>query len=253
MSAVEVTRFIKSDGSLTKRLALSPDAKLISDGSRCRMTTGRAERVRLDDWRNFAALIDATPCDTAWALGTMRPELGDAARVVLKDDSRAGKGGHVARSADFFAYRPGEPAFVLLDYDTKGMPDAVGERIATLGGFVGALASICPGIANAGYVRRASTSADVSNGETGESYPSSGEHVYLLVGDGSDAERFLSTLHKRAWLAGLGWHVVGKAGQLLDRSIVDRAVAGAERLVFEAPPDLEQPLVQRPRKAIVHG
>jgi hypothetical protein len=98
----------------------------------------------------------------------------------------------------------------------------------------------------------ASTSTNVVNSQTGEEYPAAGEHLYLVVNDGADAKRYLYTLHDRAWLAGLGWHAVGKAGQLLDRSIVDRMVYAPERLMFEAAPDLEPPLAQRPRIAIVH-
>ena len=64
------------------------------------------------------------------------------------------------------------------------------------------------------------------------------------IKDGSDAERFLRTLHERCWLAGLGWLMVGAAGQLLDRSIIDRMVGGPERLVFEGGPVLAPPLVQ---------
>jgi hypothetical protein len=37
---------------------------------------------------------------------------------------------------------------------------------------------------------------------------------------------------------------VGVAGQLLERSIVDRVVGASERLVFEGPPILEPPLIQ---------
>ena len=62
--------------------------------------------------------------------------------------------------------------------------------------------------------------------------------------DGDDVERFLKALHERCWLAGLGWMMVGTAGQLLDRSIVDRMVGAPERLVFEGPPILELPLQQ---------
>jgi hypothetical protein len=43
---------------------------------------------------------------------------------------------------------------------------------------------------------------------------------------------------------GFGWVLIGKAGQLLERSIVDRTVAGPERLVFEGAPILEPPLEQ---------
>jgi hypothetical protein len=69
-------------------------------------------------------------------------------------------------------------------------------------------------------------------------------HLYVAVTDGTDIERFLGDLHARCWLAGLGWYMVGAAGQLLERSIVDRVVGTPERLVFEGPPVLDPPLVQ---------
>jgi hypothetical protein len=68
--------------------------------------------------------------------------------------------------------------------------------------------------------------------------------VYLQVQDGADVERFLRALHERCWLAGLGWMMVGAAGQLLERSVIDRMVGGPERLVFEGGPVLEPPLQQ---------
>ena len=54
--AIEVTRLIKGGGALTKRLHLQ-DGVLGNDSSQCRMSAGAAERVPLDDWRNFASLI----------------------------------------------------------------------------------------------------------------------------------------------------------------------------------------------------
>jgi hypothetical protein len=53
-------------------------------------------------------------------------------------------------------------------------------------------------------------------------------------------------------LAGLGWFLVGDAGQLLERSIVDTAVWKPERLVFEADPILDPGFSQGPRPAMVH-
>jgi hypothetical protein len=72
----------------------------------------------------------------------------------------------------------------------------------------------------------------------------------VLVRDGGDIERFLKDLHDRAWLHGFGWHLIGGAGQLLDRSIVDRMVAFGERLCFEGPPVVVPPLAQDPAKRV---
>ena len=79
-----------------------------------------------------------------------------------------------------------------------------------------------------------------------------GWHVFVLLADGTEAERFLKLLHARAWLAGLGWFLVGDAGQLLERTIVDTAVWKPERLVFEADPILDPGFSQGPRPARVH-
>jgi hypothetical protein len=251
-TAVEITRLIKDGGRLTKRLHLAADGALANDSSQCRMSRGKIQRVRLEDWRDFAPLIEQTAHNAAWALGSLRDDIGDEIRLLHRDDPRAGTPGFLARTAENFIYPPGRPALVLHDYDTKGMPEALKARIDALGGFIGAVAVACPEFAHAGYIRRRSTSAGVINGETGVEYPSFGEHVFLLAADGSDASRYLYALHDRAWLAGFGWLIVGKAGQLLDRSIVDRMVCAPERLVFEAAPDLQEPLWQEPRLASIH-
>ena len=151
----------------------------------------------------------------------------------------------MARTGDNFVYRPGRPALALFDYDIKGMPGEVAQRLAAAGGFWAALTSVLPALASAGYLLRLSTSAGLSRTDTGEAFPGSGGlHVYVTIKDGADAVRFLKTLHARCWVGGLGWMNVGSAGQLLERSIIDRMVGASERLVFEGPPIVEPPLQQ---------
>ena len=125
------------------------------------------------------------------------------------------------------------------------MPPSVALQLEAAGGFWAAMVAVVPALATAGYLRRLSTSAGLRRTDTGEEFPGSGGlHVYVTIKDGTDAVRFLKTLHARCWLAGFGWMVVGKAGQLLERSIIDRMVGAAERLVFEGPPELVPPLRQ---------
>ena len=96
---------------------------------------------------------------------------------------------------------------------------------------------------------RTSTSAGLRCTDTGEEFAGSGGlHAYIAIKDGTDAERFLKTLHERCWLNGLGWMWLNAAGNLLERSIVDRMVGTSERLVFEGPPVVEPPLMQDPEK-----
>lgn len=249
MSAFELTRMIKSGGVLTKRIALQPDGKPKSDGSACIMPSGAARRVHLDSVADLAHLIAGLGSDEAIALGALRPDLPDEVTLVTKKRLEKLNGeapaNVVARTGDHILYRPGAPAFALLDFDTKGMPDAVADRLRELGGFAAAVRHVLPELANAGRALRMSTSSGIYRADTGERFAGSGGmHLFVSVQDGQDIQRFLDTLHARCWLAGLGWMMTGAAGQLLERSIVDRMVAAPERLVFEGAPILVPPLAQ---------
>ncbi|MEK4034040.1 primase-helicase family protein [Methylocystis sp. IM3] len=245
--SIEMVRFVKEGGPLTKKISLDADGELVSDGSQCRMCEGVQERLPLKDWREFAEILDKTPRDTAYGVGRLKEQFGDS--VVVEVIGKVTTG--AARSKESISYREGEPAFALLDHDTKEMPDAVRERLDALGGLHGALDHICPELRQAGYICRKSTSSGVyikkTDEKPGKKFQKDGEHIYLLVRDGSDTKRLLDTLHTRAWANGLGWHMLSKNGSYLSRSIVDRSVSDASRLVFEAPPDLDHPSLTQDR------
>lgn len=249
MSTFELTRFVKSDGPLTKRISLTPEGNVLSNGSACVMSRGAAHRVQIGDVHQLAELIGRLQPNEAIALGAPRGDLPDALEITTKrkldELNGAARPGIIARTGGYIVYRPGQPAFALLDFDTKGMPPAVANRLEELGGFARALRTVLPELAGTARLYRRSTSAGLSRTDTGDQIPSSnGVHLYVAVADGEDIERFLTVLHARCWLGGLGWLMVGKAGQLLDRSIVDRMVSAPERLVFEGGPVVVEPLVQ---------
>ena len=248
---VEITYFVKESGLLTKKIRLAADGSTVIDSSECRRSRGTMERAFLSDWRHLATGLGNLPSNTAIALGRMQPDFPGKVFLTTKDSPDCSRPGFAARTGDNIMYAPGEPAFVLLDFDTKGLPPAVKARIDQLGGFLPALYSICPELKQTAHISRHSTSAGITNNETGE-VREGGWHVFVLLADGADAERFLKLLHARAWLGGLGWFLVGDAGQLLERSIVDTAVWKPERLVFEADPILDPGFSQAPRPARVH-
>ncbi len=245
-SVPEITVFTKSKGPLTKSIKLGKDGAVVSDGSACTMAHGQARRMQIADVGVLAKLIEGLHSNQALALGTLRPGLSDEVGIVTKDELNGEtRPDIIARTGSDILYRKGSPAFALLDYDTKGMPGEVADRLDTLGGFRSALIAVLPTLRDTALVIRRSTSAGLVRTDTGEQLPgSNGQHGYVPVRDGTDIERFLKTLHERCWLHGLGWMMVGVAGQLLERSIVDRMVGAPERLVFEAPPILAPPLSQ---------
>ena len=254
---IEIAALAKSGGPLTKRITLGPDGSLHSDGSACTMSSGTARRVRFRALADFASHIGGLAQNEAIALGALRHDLPDNVGVTTKRNlNGTARLDLIARTADHISYRRHEPSLALLDHDTKGMPTEVRKRIDAAGGFWLALVSVLPELATVGRVTRRSTSAGIRRTDTGEALiGSNGQHVFVIVMNGADIERFLRDLHARCWLHENGWLMVGASGQLLDRSIVDRMVGAPERLVFEGPPVLDPPLEQDQvsRRPIVTG
>jgi hypothetical protein len=229
---------------MSKKIFLDSNGKLKSDGSECRMITGTAVRAFAETSSDFARIVGNCGPDQAIALGALREDLSSSVSVTTKDSLDQDPGA-IARARGFIDYRPGVPAWALIDFDTKGMPNEVKAKIDAAGGVWNALLAVAPELANAARVSRASTSAGLFRTDTNEQVAgSNGMHHYVLVRDGGDIERFLKDLHDRCWLHGFGWHLIGGAGQLLDRSIVDRMVGFGERLCFEGPPLIVPPLAQ---------
>ena len=233
---IELIKFTKHGGPLTKRISLATDGTLVKDDSACAMGRGAAERVGLDGVNALGALIEDLTSSQALALGALRADLPNKVEVTTaREVNGEARPGLIARTG----------ANIILDYDSKGMPATVAAELRRLGGFGPALVTVLPALKGTAHLVRLSTSAGLSRDDTGEALPGSdGVHVFVEVKDGSDIERFLKTLHERCWLAGFGWMVVSKSGALLERSIVDRTVGGPERLVFEGGPVLVPPLQQ---------
>ncbi|MEH2563503.1 hypothetical protein [Bradyrhizobium sp. AZCC 2289] len=248
----QVTLITKRDAPalMSKRISLDEQKKLQSDASGCRMVQGTASRASAATAADLARIIASCGSDQAIALGALKNELPDRVEVTVPSmlDRHPGA---ITRSRSFIDYPSGSPAWALIDYDTKGMPDEVSARIDAAGGMWNALLSVAPELAVAARVARASTSAGLFRSDNNEPIPgSNGVHHYVLVRDGGDIERLLKDLHDRCWLHGFGWHMIGKAGQLLERSLIDRMVGYGERLCFEGAPHIVEPLAQDPAKRV---
>lgn len=252
--AISLTVFRKDGGPLSKRLSAGEDGSLVSDGSACRMSHGAAQAVSIANMDDFADIIGKLDQAEAIALGTVREAALDddgRARIVRHAELAGARGpGTIARTLEYISFPSGKPGLMLNDFDTKGMSPAVLARVQAEG-FEAVLAEVAPDILAASRTWRPSTSSGVRNTETGEAFDKAGGHLYLAVADAADIPRATKALHQRCWLAGLGHILVGRAGQLLERSIIDVAVGSPERLVFEGPPQVVAPLVQDPRPCVV--
>ena len=116
----ELTRLTKDGGPLTKQISLAPDGTLVNDGSACGMTRGTAERVKIADIDELAALIGSLHPSQAIALGALRDGLPDEVEVATKKTLVNGvaRPDVIARTGANIVYHG--PAFALLDFDPRG-------------------------------------------------------------------------------------------------------------------------------------
>lgn len=255
IGGARITIFTKLPGQhdlngslLSKRIALV-DGQVVSDGSPCLMASGDAEVAHVPTAFDLAKVIAAMSPASALALGCIKDHERArivTARVLARLAERKMPDGRpiITRCREHIDYGAGA-AWALFDFDKKGMPAPVADALAQGGGMWNALLTVAPGLQRAARVSRGSTSAGLYREDTGEQFAGSGgAHHYVLVKDAGDIARFIHDLHDRCWLHGLGWHLIGSAGQLLERSLVDRMVGHGEHLCFEGAPVIEPPLAQ---------
>jgi hypothetical protein len=166
---------IKKSGAnplMSKRIFLDGQAALQSDGSQCLMVEGAATRAPAATASDLAKIIAGCCSDKAIALGALKQGLPDSIPISVPGKVMENPGA-ITRSRNFIDYRPGKPAWSLIDFDTKGMPAHVEARIEAAGGMWNALLAVAPGISRAARVSRASTSSGLFRSDTGEPVPGS--------------------------------------------------------------------------------
>src|SRR5690349_20983543 len=116
--ALEVALLRKAGNlPLTKRIWLGSDgSSLVSDGSACFMSRGFAQRFRFANLVELAEVIESFDSDQALTLGSLRSDLPARVEVAAKHQlNGSNRPDLVARTKDFFVYRPGEPSLALVD------------------------------------------------------------------------------------------------------------------------------------------
>jgi hypothetical protein len=171
----EITLIKKSGPNpiMSKRIFLDEQRKVCSDGSQCLMAQGTATRATAETAAELAQHIMACGTDQAIALGVLRADLPNRAQITTSAKWKDNHGA-ITRSRDFIDYRPGAPAWALIDFDTKGMPPNVAASIEAGGDMWNALLTVAPGQQRAARVSRASTSSGLFRTDTGALLCSSG-------------------------------------------------------------------------------
>lgn len=227
-----VTLFTSAKGLLTKRLSIAADGTLQKTPA-ANMHEGTAEVLELADLHALDALLQRVTSSQAIGQG-----IADKARARIVTERRVqASGGAIARTQRHFQYPAGR-GFMLLDHD--GMPgesldaDELRRRI---------IAAV-PELAEAPMLIRQSVSAGVRGPDGALLTPYGKWHAYIAVSDARLIPDAGEVLELKLWAAGLGWFEVGKAGQALPRTLVDRLTHQPERLDFCAAPVLGEGLTQ---------
>ena len=134
---------------LTKSISLDSNGRPVSDGSACRMQAGTAVTTLAPDAATLAWKIDTLSCAEAVVLGSIKgAALGQIINVVTMDAlaklDASQRNGTTARARDYMEFAPGEPAWMLLDYDAKGAPAPVTSALVVAGGVFPALLTVAP-------------------------------------------------------------------------------------------------------------
>ena len=240
-----VSIFSSASGPVVKRFSMVGDQ--VEATASARIHTGKARSVRADGPEELKELLDGLGANEAVGLGILET-VNQTFPLVTKDALRAGA---VSRSGEFFRHNEGA-GWGLLDVDTKDLPPSVYAKLAG-DDIVADIFRAVPELKETAHLIRPSSSAGIIKPD-GTVRKATGTHAFIRLQYAPNLPQLLQVMHDRCWAAGLGFMKLSKAGHVLERSPIDMAVAGAERLIFEAPPIVHPPLSRvRPPDRLNHG
>lgn len=193
------------------------------------------------------------PTNECLILGGMK--YGTTGKIVGSKYAQDADNGKYRRSLENFEWHLGYQ-LCCIDYDGSKEGDLTPEQVITI------LDGVMPGFGSVTKVVKYSSSAWIYNGDGSLLSKSNGFHIYFLVNHPDKIATIFkgasAWLHKRLWLAGFGWiknsapkNRETTAVRQMERTLYDNAVFSPERIVFEAPPILEDGLIKKNKKAFL--
>lgn len=227
---------------LTKAFSIAPDGQITTApaGELTRGTVHAAQAADLPDLFNrLQALPPAWAATWGTASATGVPVV--ARRIAQKPP------GAITRTGDHFKFRTG-PGVMMIDHDGP----APGVAPLTAPQLVGQLIAACPALAHAPLLARPSASAGVYLAGAASDNPQAGRwRLYLPVSNASKIPEAGERLGRLLQASGHAWAVVGKSGQIMQRTLVDLAVWRPERLDFAASPVCGPGIQRTPPQSLI--
>ncbi len=232
-------------GAPSKHFELDPENGELRSATRANLIDGEARTFRCFDLRDLKYLLEVLEPHQALMFGV---SAHDRVRVVA-ENALPGNPGAVARTKAHFRWPEGA-GVLMLDYDHReGVP------LATPCKFDAVLRKALPWWGDADRLYRYSSSSGIiRRKDRMELRPLRNFRCYMLVSDRASIPTIGAAIHQALWAAGYGRIEVGRAGQFLDRSLIDTAVWSPERLDFAGGASLGPGLSQdRPAPELVPG
>jgi hypothetical protein len=185
----------------------------------------------------FVLLLNLKPNQ---ALGYGIPvsfEAGDTIEITTQKKLPT-KIASISRDGEHFHFFNG-PGILMLDCDSSIDVTLTPEETRDL------IIQAVPELSNAPMLWCPSSSSFIGNSETCEMYSLlRGQRFYILLADAREIPRVGDIIFSRLVLNGHGFVVVSKSGQLLLRTLIDKAVFQPERLDFGSKAHCVEPITQ---------
>lgn len=230
---VRFTEITDNKGEIRKEITPDPKTGSITTTGKASIYDGHAQQKEM----RFADLPDYMsnlPSDKAIILGTSEYESVDIVTTGKEEPPQS-----IARNKEYFKFLPTNQ-LLFFDYDSRGD----GQDISP-DQFIDIIVSIIPEFEHTAKVINYSASAFIFDQDGKQVNKGDGFHIYFIVDDGKDVERFYNVLFRRLWLNGYGYIGNSSAGSQLIRTIFDTFVFSPERLDFVAGAVCRDGLIQR--------
>jgi len=230
---ISFTAITDKEGEITKIISLDPETGKIHKEGKASIWNGFSEhkRMLLPELPDYLVSL---PPDKAITLGQSEYQSAD---IVTNGNENPPE--KIARTKEFFHFSP-QNQLLFFDYDSRGA-----EQDISPNEFIGIISEVIPGFKQAARAITYSTSSFIFDSNGNKVNDGDGFHIYFMVKDGLDIERFKTVLAQRLWINGYGYILNSSDGRQLERTIFDTFVFSPERLIFEAAPICKDGLEQR--------
>ena len=241
----ELTLLRNNQGYATKVFGLNDKGALLKH-SAANIYEGEAERLSLVGLGDLKDLIENLPPSSALCFGVAEKQ---KARLLTQETLRAGSHADaIARDRQHFSFPRGRPGILMLDCDARpNKPALHWQDIDQI------ICQTVPSWSDTQRIWRASSSAFIYTADGSELIGKGGWRCYVMLDDAAAIPAVGAHIYQRLWETGHGYIFISKAGQALDRSLIDAAVWQPERVDFAAEPVLESGLVRSAPQAVLLG